>query len=221
MRIGTFIREKIRNFFLLSIFVVSIAFIVNLISDNWLLARLGEVQQNKTLMEYNCSKTFDILDGVLTLKDFTFEIGDGSCVKKLEKKNITHLVIDGVNGGDITETRIFAKYIQKNKIPAVIKGYCNSSCLDLYLHSPNRSFCLNGGSLGVHSYKNNSYQENLFMTWLRKSTENSMLRAYYDTKINTDFIKELYKSTPSDDLYQVSISEMRDNFFTHRFLNCN
>ncbi len=220
MKIGTFFWVKVRNIILLSILVSIIAFIVNSISDNWLLAKIVDIQQEQTIKKHTCNKQFQIENGVLTLKNFTFEVGDGSCITKLKSQSIKKLVIDDVYGGDTIETRVFAKYVKENNISALIKGSCNSSCVDLFLHSPDRSFCINSGGIGIHAYKTDTYDNNRFVDWLSVATQNAMLRAYNNTNINIDFIKKLYEETPSSELYVLNIDEIQKNNFAHRIITC-
>lgn len=220
MKIGTFFWVKTRNLILLSTIVSFIAFIINAFSDNWLLSKFVNIQEYQTIKSHTCNKIFTIENDALILKDFTFEKGDGSCVKELNQKSINKLVIDDVHGGDTIETRVFAKYIKSKKIPALIKGHCNSSCVDLFLHSPDRSFCVNSGEIGIHSFRNEKHEENRFIKWLRISTQDAMLRAHYKTNINIDFIKEIYSVTPNTELYNLKLHEIKENNFAHRFVTC-
>lgn len=221
MKIKTFIWTKIKNLFLLSILFSGLAFVINSLTDNLILELLSEGQQKQTLRDNPCNKQLNIKDGTLTLQNFIFDVGDGNCVEQLKANNVNKIIIDDVYGGDTTETRIMAKYVKENSIPILVKGACNSSCVDLFLHSPDRSVCVNDGKIGIHSYKNNTYEEDsAFMTWLRENMQDAMLRAHRDTNINTDFIKSLYSKTSNEDLYVLSFEELKEHNFAHRIVSC-
>ena len=47
-----------------------------------------------------------------------------------------------------------------------------------------------------------------------------MLKAYEDTNINIDYIKNIYKETPHFSIYNPTSKELKDNNFIHKEIPC-
>ncbi len=222
MKILTFLLKKTVSLSVLSIIVIFLLFIINFLSNNNLIAAFSKVEERMAVNQGYCNIDFDIdKNNTLELKSFIFDVGFGNCVeKKLKNKNIKKIILNNVYGGDVTEARIFAKYIKKNNIPVLVKGICNSACIDVFLHSPSRFICYNS-KLGIHSYKAKDNESNFLVKIYGEIKQDAMLKAYEDTNINIDYIKKLYKETPHSSIYNPTTKEMKSNNFIHKEIPCS
>lgn len=222
MKILTFLLKKTVSLSVLSIIVIFLLFIINFLSNNNLVAAFSKVEENMAISQGYCDIDFNIDENnTLELKSFIFDIGFANCVEtKLKNKKITKVILNDVYGGDVTEARVFAKYIKKNNIPVLVKGVCNSACVDVFLHSPSRFICYNS-KLGIHSYRAKDNENNLLIKIYGEIKQDAMLKAYEDTNINIDYIKKLYKETPHSSIYNPTTEEMKSNNFIHKEIPCS
>jgi hypothetical protein len=218
-----FLCTKIKNITLLSIIIVVFLLISNFFSNGYIVEKISVLQEKHSVNSEFCDYKFHLIDDTIVLNRFIFERGFGRCVKeKLEDKNIKvkKVILQDVYGGDVTEARIFAKYIRENQIPVLVKGVCNSACVDVFLHSPSRHICYDG-KLGIHAYKAENGSSSFFVEYYRKLKQNSMLNAFKNTSINTDYIKELYDNVSHEDLYNPSLKELKENNLIHKEIPCS
>lgn len=157
-----------------------------------------------------------IHDNILYLVDLKFEKGFGSCFKGNSLYNIEKVYINDVYGGDVTEARILARKIKKYNIPVVIDGVCNSACVDVLLHSPDRTITING-QIGIHGYLLKSRIDIPYKEYLTRIEENSMLRAYNTSDVNISFLRRIMTEYPNNDIYYPSHKELFDNEIIHNF----
>lgn len=219
MKIMEFIFIKTQRLFVLCLMVLLFLGAVNYLTNNLIIVGLGKIDEKVSVMTNPCDDELSIKNGVLILKDFVFEEGLGNCVQKLEPSKINKVVIDDVYGGDVTETRILGEFIQEHKLPVYIAGRCESSCLDLVLHSPQRFICYDG-RIGIHSYALGEDESNFFQ-FLVPLKQNAMLRAFDNTNINVNYIKNIMSSTDADSIHYPKNSELKRNYIVHREIPCN
>lgn len=214
--------KKIINLSILSVIVLFFFFVLNFLSNNNLVALFSNLEENIATNQGYCNLDFNIDENnTLELKYFTFDIGFANCVKtKLQNKKIKKIILNDVYGGDVIEARVFAKYIKKNNIPILVKGHCNSACVDVFLHSPSRFICYNS-TLGIHSYRAKENEGNFLVKMYGEIKQDAMLKAYEDTNINIDYIKNIYKETPHFSIYNPTSKELKDNNFIHKEIPCS
>lgn len=223
MKLIEFLFIKIKNITLLSIIMILCLFFLNFISNGFVVEKISVLQEKETINSSFCNYEFHLINETIVLNKFIFERGFGRCIKEqLEEKNIKakKVILKDVYGGDVTEARIFAKYIRENQIPVLIKGFCNSACVDVFLHSPSRYICYDG-KLGIHAYKAESGSSSFFVDYYRKLKQDAMLNAFDNTSINTDYIKELYDKVSHKELYNPPLKELKENNLIHKEIPCS
>lgn len=219
MKIMEFIFIKTQRLFVLSLFVLLFLGALNYLTNNLIIVGLGKIDEKVTVMTNPCDNELNIENGTLLLKDFVFKEGLGNCVQDLDAAKIKKVIIDDVYGGDVTETRILGEFIKKHRIPVYISGRCESSCLDLVLHSPQRFICYEG-KIGIHSYALGEGEWDLFQ-FLVPLKQDAMLKAFDNTNINVNYIKKIMSSTDANSIHYPKNSELKRNYIVHREIPCN
>jgi len=223
MKFIEFLLRKIKNITILSIIMIVFLLLVNFISNGFVVEKISVLQEKEAINSGLCNYEFHLINETIILNKFTFERGFGRCVQEqLEDKNIKakKVILKNVYGGDVIEARIFANYIRKNQIPVVVKGVCNSACVDVFLHSPSRYICYDG-KLGIHSYKAENGNSSFFVDYYRKLKQDAMLNAFDNTSINVDYIKELYDKVSHEDIYNPPLKELKENNLIHKEIPCS
>lgn len=223
MKLIEFLFIKIKNITLLSIIMILCLLFLNFISNGFVVEKISVLQEKETINSSFCNYEFHLINETIVLNKFIFERGFGRCVKEqLEEKNIKakKIILKDIYGGDVTEARIFAKYIRENQIPVLVKGFCNSACVDVFLHSPSRYICYDG-KLGIHAYKAENGSSSFFVDYYRKLKQDAMLNAFDNTSINTDYIKELYDKVSHEDIYNPLLKELKENNLIHKEIPCS
>lgn len=199
--------------------IVSLLVFVNYLTNNLIVVGLGNIDEKMTVIQNDCDNNLHIENGVLTLKNFIFKRGFGSCVENIKQGHINKIIIDDVYGGDVTETRILSKFIKNNNIPVYIHGACESSCLDLVLHSPQRMMCYDG-SIGIHSY---ALDRNVNKLWQFTVSvkQDAMFKAFENTSINIDYIKGIMENTPSNQMFRPEHDVLISKNIIHKKIPCN
>lgn len=219
MKIKEFIKERTQRLVALFVIVCSILLVANYFTNNLVIVGLGALDEKITVIQNDCITELDINDNVLTLKDFVFKRGFGKCVEELDDNAFNKVVIDNVFGGDVTETRILSKYIKKNHIPVIVKGRCDSSCMDIVLHSPQRMICYEG-KIGIHAYSFNEETPD-FLKFLLPIKQDAILRPFEDTNVDVAYIKDVMKKTPSNSIFYPDNSILVKKHIVHREIPCN
>jgi len=162
-------------------------------------------------------KPLNNMDNSISIKENYFIPSLGSCyVDKL--KEIDLIEIETNYGGRTTSALVLAREIKRNNINVKIKEECYSACVDVLMHGNKRLVCENA-IVGIHqqSAKINNKWLNMYLI---KNNEFSM-KKYEDFGLNSTLILDIINKTPSDEMYELSKTELLKTGIATQIIACN
>ena len=131
------------SLFLIILLILGGLFTINHYSGNKVVEKYSEVQKKAQKTFYKCNDRIYLEDdGVVTITNMKIENGFSECFRKKISK-IEKIIIKDISGKNFEEARILGEMVKENNIPVLIDGTCNTACLDIVLHSPEKNACSN------------------------------------------------------------------------------